>query len=910
MWWKKFKRRQRFARKRNLTYLLFLFILFSMGIGYAILSSNLSITGASLLASARWDVHFENIVVKEGSVTPTTEATITDDTTVAFSVTLENPGDYYDFNIDVVNGGTIDAMIEAISIQPVLTENQQKYLDYIVTYEEGGALAEHQSLDAGDSETLRIAFIYKTLDNSDDYPEEDEDISISISITYIQATDDVVDVPRAPTVYNVLRTATKEGTYAREYTGSHHDSFTEEPAKKIYHWHSENGTGGKEILDKNNVIFAGHCWQMIRTTDTGGVKMIYNGEVENNQCLNTRGTHVGYSSRTTQNLASNYWYGTDYTYDSSTKTFKVSGETEQVTWNSSTRAGLIGKYTCKNTSVDGTCSILYLVESSYSTSSAYVIPLNSESHYSQFGTLKFNESYKSMAYVGYMYGDVYTHSSSSLNTSSTKLYTQVEGFFSSGTVNTSYWYADSVDFGNLASNKYSLISPEQISSSSDYSNLVGKYTFQSTNMNNTATFVFYIASVDGTTIYYKRLENGNLYSNYDPVVVGDSITDNGDGTYTINNPTSVSLSDWNTTYANYNKKYTCGDNSITCTNPRYIYSASKRGYTSILASEKTVLGKRRDGLTLLDTITVRLDELSKNPNNYSDYKYTCNTDSATCTEAQLSLITSYTESRYNYVPNTYYGSGVTWDGTNYTLVDTLEIEDNKNLEKLSTHHYFCRTIGQKTCQTVGYVFYYNASEDSNYYITLSNGVSSIAQTLDNMLTKNTTNSTIKTGVEAWYKHTLLDYDDYIEDTIMCNDRSFKSIGGWKDDGGMTNVISTFNSHSSTVGLDCPNVTDQFSVSNSRAKLTYKVGLMTFPEMVMVNLYAISTGKKYWLLTPYGVNASTPGRAYGTGVDTSVAMYNCEIASGLGVRPAISLKAGTIYSSGDGSMENPYIVDTN
>ena len=127
---------------------------------------------------------------------------------------------------------------------------------------------------------------------------------------------------------------------------------------------------------------------------------------------------------------------------------------------------------------------------------------------------------------------------------------------------------------------------------------------------------------------------------------------------------------------------------------------------------------------------------------------------------------------------------------------------------------------------------------------------------------------------------------------------------------MMYVYLDFNSHSKTAGLECQNVTDQFSVSNSRAKLTYKVGLMTYPEMIMVNFYSISTGKRYWLLTPFGVNASTPGRAVGTGVDTSLGMYNTEIASGLGVRPAISLKAGTIYSSGDGSMENPYIVDTN
>ena len=51
-------------------------------------------------------------------------------------------------------------------------------------------------------------------------------------------------------------------------------------------------TNAMRILDKNNVLFAGQCWQMIRTTDTGGVKMIYNGEAEDGKCLDTRGTHV------------------------------------------------------------------------------------------------------------------------------------------------------------------------------------------------------------------------------------------------------------------------------------------------------------------------------------------------------------------------------------------------------------------------------------------------------------------------------------------------------------------------------------------------------------------------------------------------------------------------------------------
>ena len=129
----------------------------------------------------------------------------------------------------------------------------------------------------------------------------------------------------APTLYNVLKSAAEEGTYAKEYTGEHQDSIAGVGSKKIYHWYGSNNTNGTAILDKNNVLFAGHCWQMLRTTDTGGVKMIYNGEAENGKCLNTRGNHVGYASRTTQTLNTTYYYGTSYTYDKTNSVFSLDG---------------------------------------------------------------------------------------------------------------------------------------------------------------------------------------------------------------------------------------------------------------------------------------------------------------------------------------------------------------------------------------------------------------------------------------------------------------------------------------------------------------------------------------------------------------------------------------------------------
>ena len=78
--------------------------------------------------------------------------------------------------------------------------------------------------------------------------------------------------------------------------------------EKIYHWYADNDTNATAIQNKFNVIFADHCWWMIRTTDTGGVKMIYNGEVENNQCLDIRGNHVGYYIRPAISLISDIEY--------------------------------------------------------------------------------------------------------------------------------------------------------------------------------------------------------------------------------------------------------------------------------------------------------------------------------------------------------------------------------------------------------------------------------------------------------------------------------------------------------------------------------------------------------------------------------------------------------------------------
>ena len=650
-------------------------------------------------------------------------------------------------------------------------------------------------------------------------------------------------------LYDVLKDAAEEGTYAREYTGEHQDSMAGVGSRKIYHWYAPStaagGTLAIAIQDKNNVLFAGQCWQMIRTTDTGGVKMIYNGEAENNQCLNTRGNHIGYASRTSHTLNTTYYYGTSYTYDKTNNVFSLDGTVTTGNIN-------LGEYTCKSTSSSGTCSTLYLVDALISGTDYYVISLNGNSHYSQFGTLQFNKSNSSPSYVGYMYNTIYPYNS--------KTMTSRETMLSSSSLATTYWYANSATWGTPTANKYNLDNPYQVSDTTDYPNLVGEYTFRNATQTYTSTTVQYIAAVINTTYYYIQLgnETGTTHDlsfyNY-TYTYGESFTDNGNGTYTINSPTTVNRSDWYTSYSSVGAgKYVC-----------------------------------------------------KNAVN------------DTCSDLWYTTATSNTDMTYIKVANNYkYAKSFSWDGSKYVLDNDTStsfwnINDNTNKTSLNNAHYTCwNETGE--CTTISYIYYlsgpnYSGSKTySSYYINISNG-KSVEDAKNEMLYNdnvNTTNSTIKSGVDAWYKQYLSDYSDYLEDTIFCNDRSQRnaSTNGWTPDGGSLSTHMLFYGASD---LSCPNDTDKFSVSNNKAQLTYKVGLMSYREMQLLNnSNARETGQDYWLASP---NYFDNYDAYEWYMSSVGYMGSYHVYSALGVRPAVSLISGIRYSTGDGSMANPYIVYT-
>ncbi|MBQ3308053.1 MAG: hypothetical protein IJG68_07685 [Bacilli bacterium] len=288
--------------KQTTTYFI-LFSLLLIGVIYAILQANLQINGTAKIKSNTWDIHFNNIQVNENSVsigTGDSPATIDENNNckVDFEVTLSLPGDFYEFTIDVVNAGTIDGMISTLNktlkVNNEVVSEVPDYLEYSVTYSDGLEIEKNHKITAGTTETYLVRLEFKT--DIEELPEATT-ISTSLVPQYLQADNNAQNVIHYKKLYDVLEYEKTNGGLAREYASEHQDSFSTSGTKKIYYWYASSETNGTAIQNKNNVIFAGFCWQMLRTTDTGGVKIIYAGVPNNGKCDPlTRDPCIGYCS--------------------------------------------------------------------------------------------------------------------------------------------------------------------------------------------------------------------------------------------------------------------------------------------------------------------------------------------------------------------------------------------------------------------------------------------------------------------------------------------------------------------------------------------------------------------------------------------------------------------------------------
>ena len=184
--------------KRKLRISILFVLLLFISLGYAFLNTSLNIIGTSNISNPTWDIHWENVVVKSGSVTASTPTIDTSKTTVNYSVTLTIPGEYYEFTVDAVNAGTIDGMVSVFSskLNNVEITTLPNYLEYYVTYADGIAIEQNQLLAAGTSEKYKVHVGYKKDINASDIPQDSQTLNLSFSVTYVQSGDSSITINR------------------------------------------------------------------------------------------------------------------------------------------------------------------------------------------------------------------------------------------------------------------------------------------------------------------------------------------------------------------------------------------------------------------------------------------------------------------------------------------------------------------------------------------------------------------------------------------------------------------------------------------------------------------------------------------------------------------------------------------
>ena len=184
-------------------------LVFTLSIAYAAMSTVLEIHGNSEVVASTWDIHLENVQVKSGSVSANAPE-ISGNSTLVFDVELNVPGDYYEFTVDVVNDGSIDAMINDVIKTPELTAKQAKLIKYEVSYEYGESISNKQILKKNTSTSVKVRVEYRKDITDYDLPSESMDFNLKLTLVYVQSDE---TYSNGSSTNSVVRVLSGDGTH-------------------------------------------------------------------------------------------------------------------------------------------------------------------------------------------------------------------------------------------------------------------------------------------------------------------------------------------------------------------------------------------------------------------------------------------------------------------------------------------------------------------------------------------------------------------------------------------------------------------------------------------------------------------------------------------------------------------------
>jgi len=304
-------------KKKNKVMLL-LVLLLAVSVGYALIATTLKINGNATITKQTWNVYWGTPTVTEGSVSmtaPTRGADSGDpaNTKLTWSVTLDMPGDFYEFTVDAVNAGTIDAMITGITptVSPALPTNPD-YIKYSVTYADGVVPAVNHLLPKADTSTTpstpttekyKVRVYYDenaatrdTINNMS----SSTTYTFTLNITYGQADDTAIDIhPKIDSCPGCVYAYYTDLKYYSDYNNEHSPQ-TRSTLTGYTNNYTDLKVGGVQrkaflghILDENDVILKAYACGIKDGTPfciEGAVADEYSPSTESLQVFNTNTT--------------------------------------------------------------------------------------------------------------------------------------------------------------------------------------------------------------------------------------------------------------------------------------------------------------------------------------------------------------------------------------------------------------------------------------------------------------------------------------------------------------------------------------------------------------------------------------------------------------------------------------------
>lgn len=150
----------------------------TMAVGYATLIQKLNVEGTARVSSI-WSVKITGITSNATGTATDKVAPSYTDTTATFNTNLESPGDKMEYTVTVTNAGTLDAVIDNVT----LNADENDSIIYTIT-----GIEDDQELLHGESINFKVTVEF---DRGATSMPEDKDASATVIINVVQLRESV-----------------------------------------------------------------------------------------------------------------------------------------------------------------------------------------------------------------------------------------------------------------------------------------------------------------------------------------------------------------------------------------------------------------------------------------------------------------------------------------------------------------------------------------------------------------------------------------------------------------------------------------------------------------------------------------------------------------------------------------------